>query len=226
MKRSFYLIFVLLFGCWVAARNYKLIASGHFADNSKDCRKIGNCISAKSLSHDTLKVTIFTDNHDQDLNAFRDSFTPDHDTLSLNQLNTAITTIYVFNTEKNKTDTLETVQMTFLNRMDDSYDTRRNEYTLTGFDRVPIAVQFNHSRLCDCPTLPVQFEIFNNDTINMINANGHKHGVWISFYETGEIKEKKFFDKGRFTGGQMFDKNGEDEHAIYQGENHTMIFVR
>ena len=172
-----------------------------------------------------LKVTIYTENHDQDLNTFHDTFTVDHDTLSLNQINTAIKTTYVFNKDKNKTDTLETVQMTMMNRMDDSYDTRRNEYTLTGFDKMPAAIQFDRTKVCDCPTLPVQFEIFNNDTINMINANGHKQGVWISFYETGEIKEKKFFDKGRFTEGQMFEINGEDMHAIYQGENHTLIFV-
>ena len=226
MKRSFYLTFVLLFGCWVAAQNYKLIASGHIPENSKDCRKTGNCISEKSLSHDTLKVTFYTDNQDRNLNDFRDSFTLDHDTLSLNLINTAIKTTYVFNTEKNKTDTVETVQMTMLNRMDDSYDTRLNEYTLTGFNKMPAAIQFNRTKLCDCPTLPVQFEIFRNDTINMINANGHKQGVWISFYDTGEIKEKKYFDKGNFTGGQMFDINGKDLHAIYQGENQTIISVR
>ena len=226
MKRSFYLTFVLLFGLWVVAQNYKLIASGHIPDNSKDCRKTGSCISAKSLSHDTLKVTIYTDNHDQDLNIFRDSFSLDHDTLSLNRINTSITTTYIFNKEKNKTDTVETVQMTMYNRIDDSYDTRRNEYTLTGFNKMPEAIQFDHTKLCDCPTLPVQFELFRNDTINMINANGHKQGTWISFYETGEIMEKKFFDKGIFTGGQMFDIKGKDLHAVYQGENHTIISVR
>jgi len=226
MKRSFYLTFVLLFGLWVAAQNYKLITSGHIADNSRDCRKIGNCISAKSLRHDTLKISIYTDNQDRDLNAYRDSFTLDHDTLSLNQLNTSIKTTYDFNKDKNKTDTVETVQMTMLNRMDDSYDTRRNDYVLTGFDKMPAVIQFDHTKLCACPTLPVQFELFRNDTINRINANGHKQGVWISFYDTGEIKEKKYFDKGIFTGGQIFDKKGNDLHAIYQGENHTMINVR
>ena len=188
MKRSFYLTFVLLFGCWVASQNYKLITSGHFADNSRDCRKIGNCFSAKSMSHDTLKVSIYTVNQNYDLTVFRDSFTMDHDTISLNQLNTSIKTTYVFNTEKNKTDNVETVQMTMLNRMDDSYDTRRNEYILTGFNKIPAAIQFNHTKVCDCPTRPIQFEIFNNDTINMINANGRKHGTWISFYDSGEIK--------------------------------------
>ena len=188
MKRSFYLTLVLLIGCWVAAQKYKLIASGHIADNSKDCRKIGDCISYRSLSHDTLKVSIFTDNHDQDLNIFRDSFSLDHDTLSLNRINTSITTTYIFNKEKNKTDTVETGQMIMYNRMDNSYDTRRNEYTLTGFDKMPAAIQFDRTKVCDCPTLPVQYELFRYDTINRINANGHKQGTWISFYDSGEIK--------------------------------------
>ena len=227
LKQTFYLILVLLSVLSVVAQKYKLIESNHISDDSKDCRKIGNCLGNRYLKDDSLHVTIYTDNQFRDLNAYRDSFTIDHDTLSLNLNDTnAIRYTYVFNKEKNKIDTLTWVVMTIWNRMDDGYDTRRNEYILTGFTSIPKAFQFNHANVCNCPTLPLKFDILNKDTINMINANGLKQGVWIIFFDTGEIEEKKYFDKGLFTGGQMFDKKGNDLHAIYQSENMTLIMTK
>lgn len=211
----------------VVAQKYKLIQSTHTADNTRDCRVTGNCVSSRYLKHDTLHVTIYTDNEFRDLHAYRDSFTADHDTLSLNLMDTT-KAVYscIFNKKTQKMDTLSVIRtMTVLNRTDDSYDTRRNEYVLTGFTTIPAVVQSDHRPLCDCPTRPIRFELYRNDTINVISANGLKQGMWISFYDTCEKKEEKYFDQGIFISGKMFDKSGNDLHAVYQSENSTMILV-
>lgn len=227
MKRYFYILFLFLPVYIVIAREYKLIQCNHIADNSKDCRKIGNCLSGMELSNDTLKVTVYIDNQDPDLNMYSDSFTIDHDTLCLNLNDTnALGYSYVFNKVKNKTDTFEIRTVHYQYRTDDRYNTRRMDYTFTGFSMIPKGIKFNRTNICDCPTLPLKFDILLNDTINMINANGLKQGAWIRFFDTGEIEEKKFFDKGKFTGGQLFDKKGNDLHVSYKSENMTISDVR
>jgi hypothetical protein len=206
----------------VDGRSYKLIRSAHYSDNSKDCRVIGNCVSARYLKNDTLHITIYTDNLDRDLNAYRDSFTIQNDTLSLNLIDTARTVYsYVYNKVKNKIDTFIVMKAMFVNRLDGWYDSKRNEYALTGFNQIPKDIQFNHSTLCDCPTQPVSYDIYKNDTINIINANGRKEGVWIRFFDTGEPEEKKYFENGEFKRGQLLDRNGNDLHVTYESENRT-----
>lgn len=220
MKRIIYIFILLLIIVSVAGRSYKLIRSGHYADYSKDCRQTGNCISDRYLKNDTLHVTIYTDNQDKDLNAYRDSFTIQHDTLSLNLKDTARTVYsYAYNKQKHKMDTFIVMKVMNVTRMDGSYDTRRNEYTLTGFNHIPKVIQHDHTTLCDCPTRPISFDLYKNDTINMINANGRKQGVWIRFFDTGEPQEKKYFENGEFKRGQLLDRKGNDLHAIYQSEN-------
>ena len=224
MKSAFYLILLLL-SLTAVARQYKLIESRHIEDNSKDCRKTGNCISARYLKNDTLHLTIYADNQFRDINLYRDSFTLNRDTLCLERNDTTPPVYsYVFNKEKNKMDTLCVGHMTMYQPMGDGYDTRRNEYTLTGFQRIPAVIRFENVPVCDCPTRPIEFDIYNNDTINVINANGLKQGVWISFYDTCEKEEERYYDKGVFTGGKMFDKEGNDLHADYKSGE--MVIVR
>jgi hypothetical protein len=215
MKRTLYLI-ILLLSVTAVARQYKLIESRHIADNSKDCRKIGNCISARYLKNDTLHLTIYADNQFRDINLYRDSFTLNQDTLCLERNDTTPPVYsYVFNKVKNKVDTFFTRSFMIVDRMDDGYDTRRNEYTLTGFQRIPAVIRFENVPVCDCPTRPIEFDIYNNDTINVINANGLKQGVWVSFFDTCEKEMEMYYDKGVFTGGKLFDKKGNDRHATF-----------
>jgi len=93
-------------------------------------------------------------------------------------------------------------------------DFQRIEYVLTGFKKVPKAFKFDYSNLCDCPTKPIKFEICDNDTINMINENGHKHGKWIEFYGTGEIMKRKEYSNGQLVEGYLYDKHGKATHTL------------
>jgi len=55
--------------------------------------------------------------------------------------------------------------------------------------------------------------------LNRINANGYKQGWWISFYDTGEIHERKLYLNGAFQGGKTYDKSGKDLHYIGEFEH-------
>jgi antitoxin component YwqK of YwqJK toxin-antitoxin module len=61
-----------------------------------------------------------------------------------------------------------------------------------------------------------EFDIYQGDTINMINKNGRKDGTWIDFYNTGEIQKRKKYKNGIFQEGYMFDKNGKVTHVIFE----------
>jgi hypothetical protein len=91
-------------------------------------------------------------------------------------------------------------------------------FALIGFKKIPKVIQFEYSTLCDCPTMPIKFEIYDNDTMNMINAYGHKHGVWIEFYETCEIIKKKKYINGQFIDGYFNNLKGEKTDKLIEGE--------
>jgi hypothetical protein len=171
-----------------------MISSKYKPDNSKDCRNIGNCISEKLLEGDTIHLTLYFDNHCQDLSKLHESFIVSKDALQI--------------TLRSKGDHL------VYSECIGGYDTRRAEYKLIGIKYLPRIILINNVPLIDCPSKPLSFEIFKNDTINMINANGLKHGLWLYFYENGKIKEKKYYDNGRFLKGTSFDQNGNDLHIV------------
>jgi hypothetical protein len=93
-------------------------------------------------------------------------------------------------------------------------DIQRIQCAFIGFERVPKAFKFDDSNICDCPTKPIKFEICDNDTINMINENGHKHGNWIEFYDTGEIRKRKKYNNGQLVEGYLYNKQGEATYKL------------
>ena len=99
-------------------------------------------------------------------------------------------------------------------------DIQRIHYTFVGFDKVPKTIRFLDSTLCDCPTKPIKFEICDNDTINMINANGYKHGNWVEFYDTGEMQTKREYKNGQLVLGYFYDKQGK---ATYKLEKNSEL---
>jgi hypothetical protein len=214
MKRlKHIIIFLFISFNSIDAQKYQLIDARHFSDNSKDCRKIGNCISDKFIKNDTLNLIIYFDNNCRDLNAYKDTFSYYHDTISMNLNDTnKIKYSTFFNNSKNKIDTIIIYPIVGMHQCMGGYDTQRNQYKLLGFKNIPKVVQLNHETLCNCPTRPIKFDIFNNDTINIINSNGRRDGLWITFYESGQIHEKKYFDNGFLKDGKTFDMNGNDLH--------------
>ncbi|MDO9154842.1 MAG: hypothetical protein Q7U47_14240 [Paludibacter sp.] len=215
MKPFSYILLVTLFANPVFAQKYKLISTRHFYDDSKDCSKIGNCISSKQIQNDTLHLTIFIDNNGRDLDAYRNSFTFRNDTLNLNLNDTnKVVKTKVFNKSKNKMEAFLTRTVPAQMLIYGGTDIQRIQYTFIGFDKVPRSIRFCNTSLCDCPTKPIKFEICDNDTINMINENGYKHGNWIEFYDTGEIMKKKKYSNGMLVEGYLYDKHGKATHTL------------
>ncbi|MGE5429348.1 MAG: hypothetical protein ACM3O8_15750 [Methylococcaceae bacterium] len=216
MKRFLYLIAIVIFYSFsIDIPKHRLIEARHCSDNSKDCRKIGDCIAKKYLLHDTLNLIIFTDNDCEDLNVYRDTFSFYNDTLNINSVDTN----RVIRGSEN---------VYFISEISHSpciggYDTQRSSYKLTGFKTMPKSFQLNGSNVCDCPTQPIKFELYKNDTINLMDANGKKHGVWLRFFDSGSIQEKKYYDHGNFVDGKTYDSNGNDLHYIGEFEDGTAI---
>jgi hypothetical protein len=204
MKRYAFILLVFFFIESIYSQDYQMISSTYKPDNSKDCRKIGNCISEKFLEDDILYLTLYFDNHCQDLSKLHDTFNIINDTLQI--------------TLRSKGDHL------IYSECIGGYDTRRAEYKLIGIKYMPRILMLNNVVLIDCPSKPFSFEIFKNDTINMINANGRKHGLWLSFFENGAIHEKKYYDSGRFLGGTSFDQNGNDLHIVNDDSDGIITF--
>lgn len=209
MKHICYIFIVLFCANPTFAQKYKLISTKYFSDYSKDCTETGNCISTKYLKNDTLHLTIHIVNINRNLNAFRNSISFNNDTLNINLNDTnKVVVTKVFNKSKNKMEAIE-FQTYSLQTFNGEPDFQRIEYILTGFEDIPKAFKFDYSYLCDCPTKPIKFEICDNDTINMINENGHKHGTWVEFYNTGEIETKREYKNGQLIVGYCYDKQGK-----------------
>ncbi len=228
MKRLIYIVilFFIYFDS-IDAQEYQLIDSKHFSDNTKDCRKIGNCVSEKFIKNDTLYIVTYFDNNCRDLNAYEDTFSYYNDTISMNLNDTSkIQYSTFFNHSKNKIDTIITYRIVVEHQCVGGYDTQRNQYKLLGFKNIPKVVQLNHETLCNCATKPIKFEIFKNDTINRINSNGHRDGLWITFFDSGQIHEEKYFDNGTLQDGKTFDINGNDLHYFsdFDGGNAMIHF--
>ena len=213
MKQFCYLVFILFCANTIFAQKYKLIESKHFSDNSRDCRKIGDCISSTYLKNGTLYITFYINNQYRVLDSDGYSIDVKKGVLSINT--------YDLNSRSIKDTIIQGVKMhrgivsiRYSQPARGGYDTQRYEFKLSGFRKVPGVIQFNHTNLCNCPIKPVQFEIYKKYTINMINSNGKKQGLWLKFFSNGKIQEEKYYDNGTLIRGKTFDENGKDLHYV------------
>lgn len=59
------------------------------------------------------------------------------------------------------------------------------------------------------------FEIWENDTVNVIDENGLKQGLWLAFHESGIVQKRTFYQDDIPHGGESgFYKNGKIRHTI------------
>lgn len=87
-------------------------------------------------------------------------------------------------------------------------------FRFKGFKKCPATIYLNGIYYKKCPTEDIESKIYNGNIINKINKNGFKEGAWLQFYETGELREKKYYENGRLLNGKTFDRNGKDLHYI------------
>ena len=211
MKRYICILILLIFCNLIEAKKPKLISTKRSSDNSKDCRVIGDCVSRKYIKNDTLLLTIYFNNDCQDLSNFLNSFNFHNDTLNMKLEDPAIVEQKPErNANGNWVYTVDIHRSTCIG----GHDIQKIEYKLTGFKKPPKIVELNQDHLCDCPTKPIKFALYKNDTINVVNANGQMDGLWLEFHENGTISAQRYYNNGLFVKGTTFDKNGKNLHRV------------
>jgi len=178
---------------------------------------VGECVLSNHLSKDTLTIELLSRN-------MQFSQQPDVDFILKNDtLNITIYPKYrqkdsiVYNKVDNRYDTIHLVHMAFDISSDMLAPKGKIEtFRFKGFKKCPATIYLNGIYYKNCPTEDIESKIYNGNIINRINKNGFKEGVWLEFYETGELREKKYYENGRLLNGKTFDRNGKDLHYIYE----------
>jgi len=216
MKKVIVILLIsLAFVNSISSQKYRIVRVTKQVDHSRDFDKTGYCYDINKLVGDTLVVQFYTQNMRNltpgvtDTFSYRNGVLNFHDAYKIRQGKDSV----FYNPKKKKKERLHMYQSVQL-EVDGWHLHQKQSYTLVGFKKVPSVIQYNGVTLCGCPTKPVKFEIYKNDTINMLNANGLKEGLWIEFYSTGEIMKKKSYKNGNPLGGYLYDKTGKATHRI------------
>jgi len=181
----------------------------------KKIEYVGECVLSNHLSKDTLTIELLSRN-------MQFSPPPDWDFILKNDtLNITFHYKYsqkdtiVYNKVDNRYDTLHLVHMAFDIHGDDLAPKGKMEtFRFKGFKECPATIYLNGTDYKKYPTEDIESKTYNGNIINRINMNGFKEGVWLEFYETGELREKKYYENGRLLNGKTYDRNGKDLHYI------------
>lgn len=193
-----------------------LIDYKSFPDVSKNFERVGECVLTNHLSADTLTIELLSKNL---ICTAKDSFEYSYrnNTLSIITIRpyTHKADKIVFNPETNKKEIVHTVEMNFSLSLDPMHSkSKRQLFKFKGFKKCPTTISMDQRTYKKCPLHDIEYLLYKGDTINRINKDGYKEGVWLQFYETDELKERKYYDNGRFVDGKTYDKNGKDLHYI------------
>jgi antitoxin component YwqK of YwqJK toxin-antitoxin module len=218
MKNGILILLInLAFVNSMSSQKYRILNVIKQVDHSKDFNSTGYCYDLNKIIGDTLVVQFYTQNIKNLTKGVFDSFSYHngilnfYDAYKIPQVKDSV----FYNHKTKKKEILHIYESGRLEG--NAWDLhQKRTYTLVGFKKVPSVIQFNDVSLCGCPTKPVKFELYKNDTINMLNANGLKEGVWIEFYSTGEIMKRKKYKNGNPLGGYWYDKTGKATHRIQE----------
>jgi len=201
------------------SRDIRLIDHTFYPDHSKNIDKVGECVLKKVLHGDTLTVELLLRNMKYSVKPSIE-FSYRFDTLNISyKLPYKNRDSIYFDPIKNKYDTLHIEEMNYSVSVNGSGpNAKRDVFRFTGFKKCPESICINNECYPECPVTDIEYTIYKGNKINRINANGYKHGLWISFYDTGEIHKKKLYKNGVLLGGKAFDKNGKDLHSMGEFE--------
>ncbi len=206
----------------ISSQKYRILSVTKQVDHSKDFRITGYCYDKIRLVGDTLTVQFYTQNAENQTKGMKDAFTFRNGVLNFFEVYTETVkdSIY-FNPKTKKNEIIHMGTATI--SMDALNPDQKRTYKLVGFKTIPKVIQYNQASLCKCPTKPLKSEIYKNEKINVINANGLKDGRWIEFYDTGQIMKTKKYDNGNLLGGYWYDKKGKKTHRIQESAMETAI---
>lgn len=223
----FFILIVLYLSCLTATsqstkkndlmktNSLKLIDYNTAPYSLKNFDYVRECVLNKYLSHDTLTIELLSSNmqysQKPEINFFLKN-----EILNINILPKTIQTEKkVYNKTKKRYETVHVTEMVSSIYIDGLGPKAKKEtFMFKGFKKCPTTILLNGMYYKECPTEDIESKTYKGSIINRINKDGFKDGVWLQFYETGELKEKKYYENGSFINGKTFDINGKDLHYV------------
>jgi len=202
------------------SQNIRLIDYNFYPDHSKNIDKVGECVLAKALSGDTLRLEVLSRNMLYSVNP-KFKFTYLKGILRIDAVLPVTRlkdTVYYDKVQK-KRITMHRERMDYSISVSGlGPKAKREVFRFKGFHSCPATIYLNNTLYPNCPQKDIEYRVYKGQIINRMNANGYKQGLWITFYETGEIHEKKQYNNGILLSGKTFDKNGKDLHYVSESE--------
>ena len=198
-------------------------------DFSKDFKMMPYCFDKNEIIDDTLIVQFYTQDLTYPNNDRKDAFSFDNGILKFSDayiyddIVDSIVTIDKKTGERTISYIYTTGHVSVNFDMGRLQSSQKRTYKLVGFKEIPSVIQFLGDTLCKCPIKPIKFEIYKNDTINALNENGREHGVWLEFYDNGNIERRQEFNNGENLGGYLYNKAGKATHRIQVGYTDAAI---
>lgn len=220
------LLLVIVANGFLLSQDIRLVEYKSEPDHSKNIDKTGPCVLKKELKGDVLTVELLSRN-------MQYSVTPNY-TMTYKKGVLRITpvlpetrlpdTVY-YDKKLRKKVILHSLRMDYSVYSDlMGPKAKREVFRFKGFKSCPQSIYLNTIFYPACPGKDIEFRIYKGDTINRINGNGYKQGLWITFYDTGEVHERKRYVNGAFQGGKTFDKAGKDLHYVSESEGGISSF--
>ena len=186
---------------------------------------VRECVLSNHLSNDTLTIELLSENYQYSNPQI--SFILLNDTLNITvQLKTVQRKdTLVYNKKEKKYETMHTMEMQGSIHVDALAPKGKKEtFRFKGFKKCPTTIYLNGMYYKKSPNEDIESKTYNGNRINRINKDGFKEGVWLQFYETGELREKKNYENGNFINGKTFDKNGKDLHYVSESSGSIISF--
>ena len=222
----FFILIVLYLSCLTATsqstkkndlmktNSLKLIDYNTAPYSLKNFDYVRECVLNKKLSHDTLTIELLSSNT-QYSEKPEISFLLKNEILNINILpKTTQTEKKVYNKIKKRYETVYEVMSGSFHIDGLGPKAKKETFRFKGFKKCPTTILLNGMYYKECPTEDIESKTYKGSIINRINKDGFKEGVWLQFYETGELREKKYYENGTFISGKTFDKSGKDLHYV------------
>ena len=117
-----------------------------------------------------------------------------------------VDTIIAFNEQTKKIDTTFIAYFSF--NPGPSHCMGILTYKVIGLKEKPAYLKFNSYKLDKCKNKE-SFLLHDHDTINYTDKYGLKQGLWIEYFENGNLRVKDFYKNSILQRGYEFDKNGD-----------------
>lgn len=197
-------------------KSIQLIDYNSASYSLKKIEFVRECVLKNHLSNDTLTLELLSKNM-QFSQKPEIKYILQNDTLNIT---VQVKTIQkkdtiIYNKKEKKYETMHTIEMQGSIHVDLLAPKGKIEtFRFKGFKKCPTTIYLNGIFYKKFQTKDIESKTYKGNIINRINMNGFKDGLWLEFYETGELREKKYYENGSLISGKTFDRNGKDLHYV------------